>query len=142
MKYSRYRINTLYTLHLHNVVCQLCLNRAGGGKKISILFAPDFELRNSGKAQLCSPVSPCDPHWGPYTAALSWWPAGAGGFKMSRLSAWQLPMAACWEFSGGCQQGKWLYLSSTWLLGLSHSILAPTERKGVPRAWEGKLLSP
>lgn len=97
LKYSRYRINTLYTLHLHNVVCQLCLNRAGGGKKISILFAPDFELRNSGKAQLCSPVSPCDPHWGPYTAALSW--VAGRGWRFQNV------LTQCLAAADGCLLG-------------------------------------
>ena len=29
-----YQINTLYTLNLHNVICQLYLNNAGGKKEI------------------------------------------------------------------------------------------------------------
>ena len=28
-----YHMNTLYTLNLHNVICQLYLNKAGGRKK-------------------------------------------------------------------------------------------------------------
>lgn len=89
-----------------------------------------------------SSIAPCGPHWGPLHSCTELWLAGAGGFKMAWLHGWQLLMAACWEFSWGCQQVEWLYLSLTWLLRLSHRILTATQRKSIPSAWEGKLRSP
>lgn len=56
-----YQINTLYTLNLHNAVCQLCLNKAGKQDKniktISIKFMIYFEINRHDRILILKNIS-------------------------------------------------------------------------------------